>query len=108
MSGPDKLWVDIDDVYGFRKVTEKDLHDNVATNSYFPTDYCIMEYWKENERKKQIAFVAGRLNDVKRAFDKIVQKYIKSKKKFHEVSKKFQNEIESEFKIIVDEFNGVK
>ena len=108
VSGPDKFWVSIEQIYCFRDVTEKDLDDNVATDSYFPTDYCIMEYWSTVESRKQIAFIAGRLKDVKKTFDKIAKKYLESEKKFHEISRKFQKEIEEEFKPIMDEFNSIK
>ena len=101
VTGPYKFWVGIDQIYCFREATEKDLDDNIATDSYFPTDYCIMEYWSKEESKKQIAFIVGRRKDVKKTFDKISKKYL-------EISKKFQKEIEDEFKPIMDEFNGVE
>ena len=107
VTGPYKFWVGIDRIYRFREVTEKDLHDNVATDSYFPTDYCIMEYWSNEESKKHIAFISGKLKDVKKTFDKIAKKYLETEKKFYEIRKKFQIEIEEEFKPIIDEFNGV-
>lgn len=105
LSGPHKYRVPITDVYFFREINDKDLHDSVSTDSHFPEKCCAMEYYDKTEKKTAVKFVVGTVKENEKEFDNVYKKYQDAMKGIEKITNDIHARYDNEIKAITNKVN---